>query len=131
MIRARFVAPLVVLLFLVAALPASAETWVFLGQRHVTDKAERDSIEVTASEGSFEAIQLRVKRSAVRFVNVTVVYGTGTSDDLELRDVIPAGGKSRALDLRGGNRVIKRINFAYEAKSLGRRGAIVEVFGRR
>ncbi len=129
--RSRLVVPLLALALLVAALPAAAETWVLLGQRHVTDKAERDSIEVTASEGTFEAIQLRVKRSAVRFVSVTVVYGTGTSDDLEVRDVIPAGGKSRALDLRGGNRVIKRINFVYEAKSLGRRGAIVEVFGRR
>ena len=131
MTRSRLATALLAVALLVAALPASAEKWVFLGQRHVTDKAERDSIEVTASEGSFEAIQLRVKRSAVRFVNVTVVYGTGTSDDLEVRDAIPAGGKSRALDLRGGNRVIKRINFVYEAKSLGRRGAIVEVFGRR
>ena len=129
--RSRLVVPLLAVAFLVAALPAAAETWVSLGQRHVTDKAERDSIEVTASEGTFEAIQLRVKRSAVRFVNVTVVYGTGTSDDLEVRDVIPAGGKSRVLDLRGANRVIKRINFTYEAKSLGRRGALVEVFGRR
>jgi len=131
MTRSRLATALLAVALLVAALPASAEKWVFLGQRHVTDKAERDSIEVTASEGTFEAIQLRVKRSGVRFVNVTVVYGTGTSDDLELRDVIPAGGKSRVLDLRGGNRVIKRINFVYEAKSLGRRGAIVEVFGRR
>jgi len=131
MTRSRLATALLAVALLVAALPASAEKWVFLGQRHVTDKAERDSIEVTASEGTFEAIQLRVKRSGVRYVNVTVVYGTGTSDDLELRDVIPAGGKSRVLDLRGGNRVIKRINFVYEAKSLGRRGAIVEVFGRR
>ncbi len=131
MTRSRLATALLAVALLVAALPASAEKWVFLGQRHVTDKAERDSIEVTASEGTFEATQLRVKRSGVRFVNVTVVYGTGTSDDLELRDVIPAGGKSRVLDLRGGNRVIKRINFVYEAKSLGRRGAIVEVFGRR
>ena len=125
------VAPLLLLGLLAAALPARAEKWVFLGQRHVNDRAERDSIEVTASEGSFEAIQLRVKRSAVRFYGVTVVYGAGTSDDLELRDVIPAGGQSRALDLRGANRVVKRVNFSYEAKSLGRRGAIVEVYGRR
>jgi hypothetical protein len=131
MTRFRLAVPLLALSLLLAALPASAEKWVFLGQRHVTDRVDRDSIEVTASEGSFEAIQLRVKRSAVRFVNVTVVYGIGASDDLELRDVIPAGGKSRALDLRGGNRVIKRVQFVYEAKSLGRRGAIVEMFGRR
>ena len=131
MTRSRLVVPLLLLVLLVAALPASAEKWVLLGQRHVTDRVERDSVEVTASEGAFEAIQLRVKRSAVRFVNVTVIYGAGTSDDLELRDVIPAGGKSRVLDLRGLDRVIKRVNFVYEAKSLGRRGAIVEVFGRR
>jgi hypothetical protein len=131
MTRHRIGFTLLALALLAPALPASAEKWVFLGQRHVTDRVEKDSVEVTASEGTFEAIQLRVKRSAVRFLDVTVVYGTGTSDDLELRDVIPAGGKSRALDLRGGNRVIKRIRFTYEAKSLGRRGAIVEIYGRR
>lgn len=131
MIRSRFAAPLLVLALLAAALPARAEKWVFLGQRHVNDRAERDTVEVTASEGSFDAIQIRVKRSAVRFYKVTVVYGAGTSDELELRDVIPAGGQSRALDLRGANRFIKRVEFAYEAKSLGRRGAIVELYGRK
>jgi hypothetical protein len=131
MIRSRLAAPLLLLAFLVTALPARAEKWVFLGQRHVNDRAERDSIEVTASEGSFDAVQLRVKRSAVRFYKVTVVYGAGTSDDLELRDVVPAGGQSRALDLRGANRVVRRVDFTYEAKSLGRRGAVVELYGRR
>ena len=128
--RIRLAAPVLVLALCAAAFPALAEKWTLLGQRHVTDRAEKDSVEVTASEGVFDAIQIRVKRSAVRFYDVTVVYGAGTSDDLEVRDVIPAGGKSRVLDLRGGNRVIKRVNFAYEAKSLGRRGAIVEVWGR-
>ena len=133
MARPRLVVPLLglVLVFLASALPAEAQKWVFLGQRHVTDKVERDSIEVTASEGTFAAIRIGVKRSAVRFVNVTVVYGTGASDDLELRETIPAGGRSRVLDLRGASRVIKRIDFVYEAKSLGRRGAIVEISGRR
>ena len=131
MTRTRLATSLLALALLVAALPASAEKWTFLGQRHVTDKIDRDSIEVTASEGTFDAIRIGVKRSAVRFVRVTVVYGAGTSDDLELRDVIPAGGHSRVLDLRGANRVIRRIDFVYEAKSLGRRGAIVEVSGRR
>ncbi len=131
MMRHRLAAPLLAMALLAAALPARAEKWVFLGQRHVTDRAERDSVEVTASEGSFDAIQIRVKRSPVRFYDVTVVYSVGTSDELELKDVIPANGKSRVMDLRGGNRLVRRINFTYEAKSLGRRGAIVEVYGRR
>lgn len=131
MSRFRLVALLLLVALFLPALPAAAEKWVFLGQRHVNDKAERDTVEVTASEGTFEAIKLRVKRHAVRFYRVTVIYGAGTSDDLELRDVIPAGGETRVLDLRGGNRVIKRIEFAYEAKTLGRKGAVVEVYGRR
>lgn len=131
MSRFRVIALLLFVALCLPALPAAAEKWVFLGQRHVNDKAERDTVEVTASEGTFEAVKLRVKRHAVRFYRVTVIYGAGTSDDLELRDVIPAGGESRVLDLRGGNRVIKRIEFAYEAKTLGRKGAVVEVYGRR
>lgn len=131
MSRPRLTLALLVLVTLASALPAAAQKWVFLGQRHVTDRVERDSIEVTSSEGSFDAIRIGVKRSAVRFVKVTVVYGVGTTDELELKDVIPAGGHSRVLDLRGGNRVIKRVEFVYEAKSLGRRGALVEVSGRR
>ncbi|MCK6684586.1 MAG: DUF2541 family protein [Thermoanaerobaculia bacterium] len=131
MSRFRVIALLLFVALCLPALPAAAEKWVFLGQRHVNDKAERDTVEVTASEGTFEAIKLRVQRHAVRFYRVTVIYGAGTSDDLELRDVIPAGGESRVLDLRGGNRVIKRIEFAYEAKTLGRKGAVVEVYGRR
>lgn len=131
MSRPRLTLALLVLVTLASALPAQAQKWVFLGQRHVTDRVERDSIEVTSSEGSFDAIRIGVKRSAVRFVKVTVVYGVGTTDELELKDVIPAGGHSRVLDLRGGNRVIKRVEFVYEAKSLGRRGALVEVSGRR
>lgn len=131
MTRSRLALPLLVLALLAAALPARAEKWVLLGQRHVSDRAEHDTIEVTASEGSFDAVQLRVKRSSVRFYEVKVVYGAGTSDELEVRDVIPAGGQSRVLDLRGANRFVKRVEFRYEAKTLGRRGAIVELWGRR
>jgi hypothetical protein len=70
---------------------------------------------VTAPEGSFDAIQLRVKRSAVRFVNVTVVYGAGTrTTSGPRRD--PGRREVAGARLRGANRVIKRIDFAYEAR---------------
>jgi hypothetical protein len=49
-----------------------------------------------------------------------------------LRDVIRAGGESRVIDLRGDARDITRIEFWYDAQTLGRgRGARVEVWGRR
>ncbi len=131
MTRTRISLAFLALALLVAALPASAERWVLLGEKHVTDRVEQDTIAVTGSRGDFEAIRIKVRRSAVRFVDVKVVYGNGSTDDLGIRDVIPAGGESRAIDLRGGDRVIRRVDFTYEAKSIGRRGAVVQVWGRR
>lgn len=129
--RSRLTLALVVLALLATAFPAAAERWVLLGEKHVTDRVDRDTLAVTGSKGDFVAIKLRVRRSAVKFVDVKVVYGNGSTDDLAIRDVIPAGGESRVIDLRGGDRVIRQVDFVYEARSIGRRGALVQVWGRR
>lgn len=120
-------------LFMIVALvtQASAADWDKIGERRVTDRADYDTIIVTAARGGFDALKLHVKEHAVRFYKVVVHYRNGKSDELELRDVIPAGGESRVIDLRGGKRVIRSIEFRYEAKSLGRDGATVTVWGRR
>lgn len=129
--RSRLPLALVVLALLATAFPAAADRWVLLGEKHVTDRVDRDTLAVTGARGDFEAIKLRVRRSAVKFVDVKVVYGNGSTDDLAIRDVIPKGGESRIIDLRGNDRVIRQVDFVYEAKSIGRRGALVQVWGRR
>lgn len=116
---------------LALALQASAADWDKLGEKRVNDRADHDMIVVTAARGMFTGLKLHVKDHAVRFYKVVVHYRRGASDELVLRDTIPAGGESRVLDLRGDRRVIKSIEFWYEAKSLGRDGATVTVWGRR
>ena len=120
-------------IFLVMALvlQASAVDWDKIGERRVSDRADRDTVIVTAARGMFDALRLHVKDHAVRFYKVVVNYRKGPSEELDLRDVIPAGGESRVIDLRGGKRVIRSIEFRYEAKSLGRDGATIAVWGRR
>jgi hypothetical protein len=115
----------------VLAAQACAVDWDKIGERRVSDRVDHDSIAVTAARGTFTAIKLHVKDNAVRFYKVIVHYRRGPSDELDLRDTIPAGGESRAIDLRGDKRVIRSIEFRYEAKSLGRDGATVTVWGRR
>ena len=51
-----------------------------------------------------------------------VRYSNGTSEEVEFRDYIPAGGQTRAINLRGDNRVISSVNFLY-SKATWRRGA--------
>jgi hypothetical protein len=87
--------------------------WRLLGQTTVDGQRDRDRIALGRSEGSFQSIQLRVAGAPVEFQRVVVHYGNGTSEEVELRDRISAGGQTRAIDLRGNDRVISSVEFLY------------------
>ncbi len=105
--------------------------WVFLGQTTVDGQKDRDRIAVGRSEGRFRSIQLRVSGAPVEFQRVVVNYANGTSEEIEFRDYIPAGGQTRAIDLRGDDRVINSVDFLY-SKARWRHGARprVSLYGR-
>ena len=50
--------------------PAQAADWVLLGERVVNDKVDHDTIVVTGSEGTFDALQVRVGRRPVHFLDM-------------------------------------------------------------
>ena len=116
---------------LLAALALGSADWVLLGQRTVTDRADHDLIPVTASRGDFRSIKLTVQRAAVDFHRVVVHYGNGSDQEIALRNTIPAGGESRAIDLTGGDRVIRSVEFWYDANTFRGRRAVVRLFGLR
>ena len=61
---------------------------------------------------------------------LVVTYDNGAPDKLDVRENIPKGGESRAIDLKGvGKRSIRRIDFWYETKGLLNGQADVTVFG--
>jgi hypothetical protein len=109
----------------------AAQNWVFLGERSVGDNLDHDTILVTAARGGFRRIQFRVKDHAINILRLVVHYGNGIPDKIEIRQLIPAGGESRNIDLKGGDRVIRKIDYWYETKSLGRKRASIKVYGIR
>lgn len=115
---------------LASAGAAAAAGWEFLGERKVAHGLDRDEIRVTAREGRFRQIQLRVRVAAVTFRDVKVHFGDGSVQDVELRRTIPAGGETRAIDLEGGNRVIEKVVFWYNTRPARRKQATVRLFGR-
>lgn len=127
---------LAVLVVLVAAGTIQAQgpgaDWAFLGSRTVSDRADHDTIKVTPPKGTFTAVKFEVQRHAVDFHRVVIHFANGGDQKVELRNSIRAGGETRAIDIDGANRVIRSIDFWYDAKTLGRGGrAAVRVFGRR
>jgi hypothetical protein len=86
---------------------------VYLGKASVNGAVDHDSIRVGASSGAYRAIQLRVSGGAIRFDRVIVRYGNGTQEELAIRSLIPAGGKTRIIDLPGDRRVIQSVDLWY------------------
>jgi len=103
--------------------------WVPLGERTVTDRLDHDVIPVTIARGDFTHIKITVQRHGVDFHRVVVHFANGGDQEVEMRQTIPAGGETRAIDLRAGERVIRSVEFWYDARTVGRRRAVVRLFG--
>jgi hypothetical protein len=97
---------LLISLFVVALLfyvgpSADAANWVYLGQAHVDGQHDHDNIEVGKAAGRYRFLQIRVKNAPIEFDHIVVHYGNGAPETLQVRDVIRAGGNSRAIELQG------------------------------
>ena len=111
---------------------AQKDGWVNLGNLHVKDRAERDTLNVGVKRGRFTAVRLGAKGRAVQFHDVKIHFENGDVQDVSLRNVVKAGDWTRAIDLKGGSRAIDRIVLKYDAQTARRgKGARVLVRGRR
>ena len=114
-----------------AAAPLPRADWILLGQRLVSDRADHDIIPVTGVKGLFHKIKLMVGRASVDFHRVVVHFGNGGDQEITLRNTIPAGGESRSIDLDGADRVIRSVEFWYDANTIRGRKAVVQLYGSR
>jgi hypothetical protein len=133
-IRAKAKLAGVVVLFLAAVTPAAYGQrmggWERLGQAHVDGNVDHDNIKVGVRDGAFRAIQLRVRDGAIEFQRVVVHYANGESEEVAVRERIPAGGTTRAIDLRGDRRFLKSVELWYSRGGWRTRPEVV-LFGRR
>jgi len=113
----------------IAAPAASQSGWTRLGQREVNDSVERDTIRARGSQ-QFRQVMICVEEAPVRFLDVVIRFRNGSTQDVRLRSLIRAGACSRDIGLRGRSRDIDTVDFTYEAASLGRGRARVDLFAR-
>ena len=104
--------------------------WIHLGDKHVDGNSDHDKISLGSSEGWFHQLQIRVEDAPVSFKRVVVHFGNGTDEELQFRQVIIAGGSTRAMDLRGGRRIIKSVEFWYEKLNGDSNRPTVRLYGR-
>lgn len=109
--------------------PQTYGRWVLLGQSQVDGNADHDRILVGQGRGRFQRVQIRVDRAPIEFQRVVVHYANGRSEDVAIRQRIPAGGQTRAIDLRGDERNIESVEFFYSKGSWRSRAPRVRLYG--
>ncbi len=93
--------------------PPPAAGWRKLGERPVNGRLDRDVIQVGADDGTFSTIQVVVTDSALEMFDIKVVFANGESFSPNTRLVFGPGSTTRAIDLPGARRVIRRVEFRY------------------
>jgi hypothetical protein len=104
--------------------------WEYLGESNVDGRFDHDRIKVGRDEGRFRSLQIKVSNAPINFQRVVVHYENGTSELLNFRSRIPAGGQTRVLDLRGYKRAIDSVEFYYSRGSWFSAKPKVRLFGR-
>lgn len=87
--------------------------WDKLGERWIQGGVDKDVIPVGRADGRFTKIKLKAEHSALELFDVQVVFADGTSFSPGTRLVFGQGAWSRDIDLPGGARAIRRVEFRY------------------
>lgn len=123
-----FVAALASLSFV--TINMSHQQWKFIGDKKVNFLIDRDVIHVRGID-SYRQIKLKVTGGPVHILDMDIHFENGDKFDVAIRNRIPKGGESRLIDLPGGSRRIRKIEFLYETRGFLKGRARMAVWGRR
>jgi hypothetical protein len=104
--------------------------WRNLGTTHAKHSAEHDRIIVRGPYDYFRKLKFKVKDAPIQITRMIVIYQDGRlPEKIQTRYNIPKNGESRVIDLKGGRRKIKSIEFWYDTKGFLQGTADVTVYG--
>jgi len=106
----------------------SSQQWVLIGEKKVSFLIDHDVIQVTGND-NYSKLKVKVKDGPVHIIDMDVHFENGDKFDVSLKQRIPKGGESRVIDLPGGSRNVKKIEFWYEKKGLRKGRGTVQVWG--
>ena len=93
------------------------QDWVQLGCQQVSFRGrDRDTIKVGRREGRVRAIRVAARGNDVEMRRLSVVYANGNPDELDVQRVVRNGSKTDAIDLKGRDRAIERVELTYRQR---------------
>jgi hypothetical protein len=105
--------------------------WRFIGDKTVAYGADHDVLHVNNVNDYFTKIKLRVTDAPLKIIDVKVHFENGDVQDVPVRSEINQGGETRVIDLTGGARRLKKLEFWYSTIGTEKGKSRVAVWGRR
>ncbi|MCD0472088.1 hypothetical protein [Flavobacterium sp. JAS] len=106
----------------------NAGSWRVLGTVHAKHTADHDALNVPGPHDYYRRIKFKVTDSPLNMQRIVVCYDDGAPENINTRFNIPKGGESRVIDLKGGKRKLKSIEFWYDTQGFLNGKADVTVF---
>lgn len=105
-------------------------SWRVLGTITAKHSADHDQIIVAGPHDYFRRLKFKVTNSPLNLTKMIVRYDDGGAPEvINTRYEIPKGGESREIDLRGGKRKLKAVEFWYDTKGFLNGKANLTLFG--
>lgn len=106
-------------------------SWRIIGTTQANYTIDHDAIIVKGPHDNFRRLKFKVTDAGLNLLYTVVTYDNGAPDKIEVRQNIPQGGESRVIDLKGGSRSIRKIEFWYDTKGFLNGKADVTIFGKK
>jgi len=106
------------------------QEWVLIGERKVNFLIDHDVIHVTGND-NYRQLKVKVKDGPVQIKDMDVHFEIGDKFDVALKQKLAQGTETRVIDLPGGSRNVKKIEFWYETRGFRKGRSTVQVWGKR
>ena len=106
----------------------ATQQWVLIGEKKVSFLIDHDVIQATGND-NYSKLKVKVKDGPVHIIDMDVHFENGDKFDVALKQRIGKGGESRVIDLPGGSRNVRKIEFWYETKGFRKGRGTVQVWG--
>ena len=110
---------------------ATRADWRFIADKWVNYGLDHDAIHLGDLKDDFRQIKIRVTDAPLKIYDMKIHYDNGDVQDVSLKLLFRQGEESRVIDLNGGLRHLRKIEFWYETKGVRKGKARIAVWGKR
>lgn len=110
--------------------PKTFSPWDFIGDKIAAYGKDRDVLHVSGND-AFRQVKIKVTDAPLHVIDMDIYFEDDSKMNVPLKNKFKQGQESRVIDLPGGLRRIKKIEFLYETIGVKKGRARIAVWGKR